>query len=140
MDRVGYSGNAKRFKKRPEKGERALLLDCNILDYKGQPLEQCLACKDYFETQKYFKANPECIGRIVLIKNNSPIRVDNGQFKLQVKMMCCCIHHSLETFLFCLTLTNAETNEPALSCKVSLSVKQWRKSNQRKEECTVMLE
>ncbi len=59
-DSVGYSGNAKRFKKRAEKGEKALILDCALLDAKEQPINQaCLACRDYFETQKYFKTNQD---------------------------------------------------------------------------------
>lgn len=54
-DNVGYSGNAKRFKRKPEKGEKALLLECNVLTSTDQIAQQCLSCKDYFETQKYYK-------------------------------------------------------------------------------------
>jgi len=94
-DEVGYSGNAKRFKKRPEKGEKALILECNVLDPKEKPISQsCVACRDYFETQKYFKTNQECSGKIMLVKNNSPISVENGKFKILIKMMCCCVHYS----------------------------------------------
>jgi len=132
-DSVGYSGNAKRFKRRPEKGEKALILECNILDPKEQTLSQtCLACRDYFETQKYFKTNQECIGKMMLVKNNSPISVENGQFKILVKMMCCCIHHAVEYFVFELNLTSTITNRKLYTAKVPLNVKQWRKSNQKK--------
>jgi hypothetical protein len=141
VTRFIYSGNAKRFKRRPEKGERALILECNILDPKDQPVSQtCLACKDYFETQKYFKTNQECIGKIMLVKNNSPISVENGQFKILIKMMCCCVHHSVDYFLFELNLISTLTNNKEYSIKVPLNVKQWRKSNQKKEECVLLLE
>jgi len=140
-DSVGYSGNAKRFKRRPEKGEKALLLECAVLDPKEQPINAtCLACKDYFETQKYFKTNQECIGKIMLVKNNAPISVEGGQFKILVKMMCCCVHHSVDYFVFELNLTSTLSNRKLYSAKVSLNVKQWRKSNQKKEECVLLLE
>jgi len=142
-DNVGYSGNAKRFKKKPEKGEKALLLECAILTSNDQPAAQCLSCRDYFETQKYYKANPDCIGRIVLVKNNSPIRVENGQFKILIKMMCCCVHHTVDFFTFQLNLLDGDVDKAprvVFSAKIPLSVKQWRKSNQKKEECVMILE
>jgi hypothetical protein len=82
-DNVGYSGNAKRFKKRAEigtfnnqnvmsnvvSGEKALILDCVLLDPKEQPITQaCLACRDYFETQKYFKTNQEWYTKKFIVK------------------------------------------------------------------------
>jgi len=142
-DNVGYSGNAKRFKKKPEKGEKALLLECAVLTSNDQPATQCLSCRDYFETQKYYKANPDCIGRIVLVKNNAPIRVENGQFKILIKMMCCCVHHTVDYFTFQLNLLDGDvdkTPQVVFSAKIPLSVKQWRKSNQKKEECLTILE
>jgi len=138
-DSVGYSGNAKRFKKRPDEREKALLLTCNVLDPQDKLLTQCLACKDYFENQKYFKANPECIGKVVLIKNNTPIKVENQHFKIMMKMMCCCVHQSVEYFVLVVNLADATTNEQVHTSKVSLTVKQWRKSSQKKEDCTVVL-
>jgi len=142
-DNVGYSGNAKRFKRKPEKGEKALVLECAVLTSNDQSAVQCLSCKDYFETQKYYKANPDCIGRIVLVKNNSPIRVENGQFKILIKMMCCCVHHTVDFFTFQLNLLNGDAEKTPFvvySAKIPLSVKQWRKSNQKKEECLIILE
>ena len=112
-DLVGYSGNAKRFKKKPEKGEKALTLECTVLTSNDQSAQQCLSCKDYFETQKYYKANPECIGRIVLVKNNAPIRVENGQFKILIKMMCCCVHHTVDYFNFKLDLFTGDAEKPS---------------------------
>jgi len=139
-DEVGYSGNAKRFKKRPEKGEKALILECNVLDPKEKPISQsCVACRDYFETQKYFKTNQECSGKIMLVKNNSPISVENGKFKILIKMMCCCVHYSVDYFFFEIKLQSTQTDQKYVS-KVRLNVKQWRKSNQKKDECLMILE
>jgi len=137
VESLGYSGNAKRFKKKPEKGENALYLNCSLSDAEGKLITQCLACKDYFETQKYFKANPECMGRVALIKNNAPIVIERGEFKLLVKIMCCCAHHTMDAFYFSLTLTDPESGQVVLSCKVPICVKQWRKSNQKKEDANV---
>jgi len=143
-ENVGYSGNAKRFKKKAEKGEKALVLECFILTSNDQRASQCLSCKDYFETQKYYKANPECIGRIVLVKNNSPIRIESGQFKILIKMMCCCVHHTVDFFTFQLNLLDGDvdlkTPRIVFSAKIPLNVKQWRKSNQKKDECLMILE
>jgi len=138
-DFVGYSGNAKRFKKRPDKGEKALFLSCSVTDPMDKPITQCLACKDYFENQKYFKANPECVGKVVLIKNNTPIRVENLSFKIMIKMMCCGVHQSVDYFVLVLSLTDSLTNEQVNVSKVHLNVKQWRKSSQKKDDFTVML-
>jgi len=141
-DNVGYSGNAKRFKKKPEPAEKALHLDCAVVTSSNQHPTQCLSCKDYFETQKYYKANPECIGRIVLVKNNAPIRIENAQFKLLIKMMCCCPHHSVDFFTFQLHLYDAQSTDQRLvyASKIPLNVKQWRKSNQKKDDCHIVLD
>jgi hypothetical protein len=143
-DGVGYSGNAKRFKRKPDKGEKALVLDSVVYTSNDQPAQQCLSCRDYFETQKYYKANPDCIGRIVLVKNNAPIRVEGGQFKILIKMMCCCVHHTVDFFTFQLNMLDGDSDQKnprvVFSAKVPLSVKQWRKSNQKKEECVMILE
>jgi len=139
LESVGYSGNAKRFKKRPEKGEQALFLNCTLADSEGKLIAQCLACHDYFDTQKYFKANPECMGKVALIKNNAPIVVEHGEFKLLVKIMCCCAHHNMDAFYFSMTLSDPETSHVVLSCNVPICVKQWRKSNQKKEDALVIL-
>ncbi len=139
VETVGYSGNAKRFKKKPEKGEQALFLNCTLSDAEGKPIAQCLACHDYFDTQKYFKANPECMGKVVLIKNNAPIVVEHGEFKLLVKIMCCCAHHNMDAFYFSMTLSDPETSQVVLSCNVRICVKQWRKSNQKKDDAFVVL-
>src|SRR5690349_9767278 len=48
--------------------EKALLLNCQILDPIEKQLLPCLQCRDYFEQQKYFKANPECRDKLVLVK------------------------------------------------------------------------
>jgi hypothetical protein len=74
-DTVGYAGNAKVFKKTPDKNERALVLTCRITDPVRQELVQCQSCRDYFEGRSYFKANPHIKGRIILVKNNNLIKV-----------------------------------------------------------------
>jgi hypothetical protein len=76
-------GNAKRFKRTPEKSEKALILECSVINpIDNKPIEEtCLTCKDYFEMQKYFKTNQECVGKMILIKNNSPISIENGQVR-----------------------------------------------------------
>ncbi len=138
---MAYSGNAKRFKRKPEKGEKALILDCDVRDPKEQPIEQaCVACRDYFETQQYFKTNQECLGKLILVKSNAPINVENGQFKIMVKVMCCCVHQSVDYFVFAISLSSTISTRILYTARVSLNVKQWRKSNQAKEECVLLLE
>lgn len=139
---VGYAGNAKRFKRIPDKGEKALILECIILNPTDmKPIkETCLACRDYFDMQKYFKTNQECVGKIVLIKNNAPISIENGQFKINIKLMCCSSHHSFEYFIFQMTLTSTATQRQVYSAKMPIYVKQWRKSNQAKDDLTILLE
>jgi len=140
-DSVGYSGNAKRFKKRADGTEKALSLDCVLLGANNQPASQCLQCKDYFETQKYFKANPECVGRIVLIKNNTPIQIENGQFKILIKMMCCCAHHNVDFFPFQVNLFDGKDGTHVVYSAVTpINIKQWRKSSQKKDDCSITLD
>eukprot|EP01114_Cavostelium_apophysatum_P019659 TRINITY_DN6399_c0_g1_i1.p1 TRINITY_DN6399_c0_g1~~TRINITY_DN6399_c0_g1_i1.p1 ORF type:complete len:423 (+),score=66.16 TRINITY_DN6399_c0_g1_i1:163-1431(+) len=138
-DNVGYSGNAKRFKKKPDMEEKALYLNAFVYDPTQRSIFQCLACKDYFENQKYFKASPTCLGKIVLIKNNAPIKVENQQFKILVKMMCCCVHQAVDHFILNLVLSDAQTDKIVYSTKVPIHVKQWRKSTQKKEDCMILL-
>jgi len=77
--------------------------------------------------------------KVVLIKNNTPIRVENLSFKIMIKMMCCRVHQSVDYFVLVLSLTDSLTNEQVHVSKVHLNVKQWRKSSQKKDDFTVML-
>jgi len=136
-DEVGYSGNAKIFKKRPDEGERALTLACQVLAPDQVVLGQCSSCKEYFENRMYFKANPHIRGRMVLIKNNNLIKVENGGFKVNIKYMCCCKHHSVSHYILELTLIDNVSKGVALSASLPIYVKQWRKSTQKKLGCIV---
>ena len=94
--KLGYSGNAKRFKQGtplflfslsfsfyfsfssylfihclsssqgPDAGERAFVLEGEILNQNMEPIIQCQACEEYFR---------DASRRILLIKNNVPIRI-----------------------------------------------------------------
>lgn len=59
-------------------------------------------------------------------------------------MMCCCVHHTVDYFTFKLDLyapgADGEKGPLIFSSKIPLSVKQWRKSNQKKEECVIILD
>jgi len=138
-DNVGYSGNAKRFKKKPEGEERALIVNCDVTDQNEKPISQCLACKDYFENQKYFKASPSSLGKTILVKNNAPIQVENQQFKVLIKMMCCCVHQSADYFLLNISVRDVSNDRLVCSCKIPIYVKQWRKSTQKKEDYSFVL-
>eukprot|EP01116_Phalansterium_solitarium_P005990 TRINITY_DN18300_c0_g1_i1.p1 TRINITY_DN18300_c0_g1~~TRINITY_DN18300_c0_g1_i1.p1 ORF type:complete len:372 (+),score=39.47 TRINITY_DN18300_c0_g1_i1:133-1248(+) len=139
-DDVGYSGNARRFKKHAELGEKALLLTCALLHPdRNEALMQCVGCKDYFENQQYFKSSPHCIGKILLIKNNTVIKVKDGQFSVTMKLMCCCAHHEVRAFRLYLALTDTRTGSLVLSSTTPVYVKQWRKSNQPVERIDVDL-
>jgi hypothetical protein len=137
-DTVGYAGNAKIFKKTPDKGEHALTLECRVLDLNRQELFQCSSCREYFENRMYFKANPHIKGRIVLVKNNNLIKVENGSFKVNMKYMCCCKHHAVSSYTLSLTLSDNLSNNVVASALFPIYVKQWRKSTQKKQSCTIM--
>ncbi len=119
-----------------------MILECFVLDPNTmEPIpEVCTTCRDYFETQQYFKTNQECAGKMVLVKNNAPITVENGQFKINAKVMCCAGHHSVQFFFFKAVLTNATTNRKIYEAKVPIFVKQWRKSNQKKSDIVLLFE
>lgn len=137
---VGYAGNAKIFKRTPDKNEQALILTCAITDPQRQELVQCSSCKEYFENRMYFKANPHIKGRIILVKNNNLIKVDNGGvFKINIKYMCCCKHHHVQYYILHLSLTDNISNNLVATATYPIYVKQWRKSTQKKQSCTIIL-
>jgi len=134
---VGYSGNAKLFKSKADTGERALVLSCQVLNPEHRQEVQCSFCKEYFSSRMYFKTNPHIRGRIVLIKNNQLIKVENGAFSINVKFMCCCKHHFTTNYILSLTLRDNITENIVSSASVLLYVKQWRKSTQKKNSYTI---
>jgi hypothetical protein len=136
-EHVGYSGNAKLFKQRPDSGERALLLSCKVLDPNRRELSQCDSCREYFDNRLYFKSNPHIKGRILLIKNNNVIVVENGAYWITLKYMCCCKHHGVSSYILYLTLTDNITGNIVASALYPTYVKQWRKSTQKKQSCTI---
>jgi hypothetical protein len=139
-ENVGYAGNAKIFKRSPDKNEQALILTCTITDPQRQELVQCSSCKEYFENRMYFKANPHIKGRIILVKNNNLIKVDNGGvFKINIKYMCCCKHHHVHHYILQLNLVDNISNNLVAQATYPIYVKQWRKSTQKKQSCTIIL-
>ena len=52
----------------PDAGERAFILEGEILNQNMEPIIQCQACEEYFR---------DASRRILLIKNNVPIRILN---------------------------------------------------------------
>jgi len=114
--KLGYSGNAKRFKQGPDAGERAFVLEGEILNEKMEPIAQCQACEEYFRDSSR---------RILLIKNNVPIHIRNGDFQLQMKLMCCSSHHR-SPFYFHFTLNDHNTKRVVLRSIFSVTVKQWK--------------
>lgn len=111
-----------------------------VYDANNKPVSQCLKCRDYFEQQKYFKANADCMGKFALVKSNSPIKIENGSFKIMVKMMCCCPHHNVEYFNVVITCTSLNSTSPiTFISRCNINVKQWRKSNQKKDELQFVL-
>jgi hypothetical protein len=135
---VGYAGNAKLFKHLPDKGERALILNCKVFDPNRRELTQCDSCREYFDTRSYFKANPHIRGRIVLIKNNNFIVVEHGTFCVNLKYMCCCKHHGVSSYILSLVVTDNLTGNTVASALYPIYVKQWRKSTQKKQSCTII--
>lgn len=106
-----------------------------VFDASNKVVSQCHKCRDYFEQQKYFKANSDCMGKFALVKSNSPIKIENGGFKIMVKMMCCCAHHNVESFAIVITCSSFNSsNAVSFIARSNINVKQWRKSNQKKEE------
>lgn len=79
---IGYSGNATRYKDRPDAGERALIANCEVrLPETNEivrqvrrrrsslaPLTalQCGKCADYFTKLNYFRQNPEHASRVLV--------------------------------------------------------------------------
>jgi len=129
--RIGYSGNAKRFKHSPDIGERALILDGQLLDSNMKPIVQCQTCEEYFkDSQKW----------VMLIKNNLPKYIAQGEFSLQMKLMCCSPHHNNSLFYFHMTLFDVIENKVTMNSLFSANVKQWKNmstsslsSNKRKK-------
>jgi len=138
-DNVGYSGNATRFKRNPDTNEKAFVLSVNLTDPSGKSVAQCKTCKEYYAHQNYFKASPNALGRLILVKNNAPIRVDKDNFKIQFKIMCACSHHQVDYFNCYLTLRKAGNNMVVYSSSSIIYAKQWRKSKQAKEELNLTL-
>lgn len=138
-EEVGYAGNAKIFKRMPDKEEKALILSCKILDPNKKPLEQCRTCHEYFENRDYFKANPHIKGRITLVKCNNIIKIENGSFKVSMKYMCCCKHHMIPHYLLALEVRENVGNTTVGSVLYPIYVKQWRKSTQKKQSCSLTL-
>jgi len=138
-DDVGYSGNATRFKRNPDMNENAFILSVSMTDPNGKNVAQCKTCKEYYAHQNYFKASPKALGRLILVKNNAPIRVDKDNFKIQFKIMCACSHHQVDYFNCFLTLRKAGNNMVVYSSSSIIYAKQWRKSKQAKEELNLTL-
>eukprot|EP01117_Protostelium_nocturnum_P010312 TRINITY_DN3704_c0_g1_i1.p1 TRINITY_DN3704_c0_g1~~TRINITY_DN3704_c0_g1_i1.p1 ORF type:complete len:451 (-),score=113.09 TRINITY_DN3704_c0_g1_i1:217-1569(-) len=136
-DRVGYSGNATRFKKIPDVDEKAYILSVNLLDSNKNPVYQCKVCREYYDHQRYFKSSPDALGKVVLVKNNSPIRIDRDGFKIAMKVMCACSHHNVDYFQCILSLRKAGETQISHTASINLYSKQWRKSNQKKEDLSV---
>jgi len=134
---VGYSGNAKIFKKKPDEGEKALSLYCTIEDTSSRPLSQCGDCVEYFSNRMYFKVNQHIRGRIAIVKNNNLIKIENGIFKINCKFMCACKHHSVDSFVFRLHLFDNVTQQYCMAAQQNIFVKQWRKSSQKKEQVVI---
>lgn len=114
--KLGYSGNAKRFKQGPDAGEKAFVLDGEILNQNMEPIVQCQACEEYFR---------DASRRILLIKNNVPIHIRSGEFQLQLKLMCCSSHHHTP-FFFHFTLNDHMSKRVVMSSIFSVNVKQWK--------------
>lgn len=124
---LGYSGNAKRFKQAPEAGEKAFILEGQVLDSFLRPITQCAACEEYFENKSYFVANPHCKGRILLIKNNQVNRIKNNVFSLNLKPMCCSRHHQSAFYLH-FQLRDTVNYRIVMSTLFMSHVKQWKKT------------
>jgi hypothetical protein len=115
-NKLGYSGNAKRFKQGPDAGERAFILEGEILNQNMEPIIQCQACEEYFR---------DASRRILLIKNNVPIHIRNGEFQLQLKLMCCSSHHNTP-FYFHFSLYDHVSKRTAMNSIFAVNVKQWK--------------
>jgi len=114
--KLGYSGNAKRFKQGPDAGEKAFVLEGQILNQNNEPIIQCQACEEYFR---------DASRRILLIKNNVPINVKSGEFQLQMKLMCCSSHHNTP-FYFHFSLYDQVAKRVVLNSTFAVNVKQWK--------------
>lgn len=115
-NKLGYSGNAKRFKQGPDAGEKAFVLEGEILNQNMEPIIQCQACEEYFR---------DASRRILLIKNNVPIHVRSGEFQLQLKLMCCSSHHNTP-FYFHFSLYDHVNKRVAMNSIFAVNVKQWK--------------
>jgi len=136
---VGYSGNATRFKRNPDMNEKAFVLHLDLTDPKGEKVEQCKTCKEYYQHQNYFKASPDALGRLILVKNNAPIRIEKDNFKVHFKIMCACSHHGVDYFNCHLSLKKAGNESPLFTASTIVYAKQWRKSKQAKEEVNLTM-
>ncbi|PRP85825.1 transcription factor [Planoprotostelium fungivorum] len=139
-ENVGYPGNATRFKRTPDPEEKAFVLSIHVTDPNGNSVTQCKPCKEYYTHQGYFKASPSALGRVLLVKNNAPIRIENDSFKVQFKVMCACSHHGVDYFNYHFTVTminGGVRTEYTTTCPVF--AKQWRKSKQTKEDLNLNL-
>jgi hypothetical protein len=104
------------FLEGPDVGEQALILSGQIFNREMQPIHQCQACEEYFKHPDKW---------IILIKNNVPIHLKNGEFSFQMKLMCCSAHHQTP-FYFYFTLCDVMTKKIVLGCLFSVEVKQWK--------------
>ncbi|PRP85143.1 hypothetical protein PROFUN_07214 [Planoprotostelium fungivorum] len=136
---IAYSGNATRYKRVPDPYEKAFLLMAWITDPNGNPLVQCKACNEYYDHHKFFKSNPQALGRMVLVKSNAPISVEGDTFKLSLKIMCACEHHNVPYFNYNVSLRKSEDNSICYMAQTKVFVKQWRKTNQTKHALDVHL-
>ena len=94
------------------------------------PVEQCTPCQKYFEQRKYFKANPECSGRLILVKSSESVRVCNGAFAIKLRFMCCASHHGNSDFICLFHLSDPVKKQVIFVTQSNLYVKQWKKSTQ----------
>lgn len=145
-DDIGYSGNAKNYKSLEndspaEQNSTALTLSCWLTDPSGQKvITQCLTCREYFESQNYFKSCPKVAGKIILVKNRANISVESGSLRVQAKLMCCSRHHDVDFLLLHASLAKRSTGEIVFEGTRLLNVKQWRKTRQPKCDCILALE
>jgi hypothetical protein len=114
---LGYSGNAKRFKRGPDNGERALVLYGKLYDSNMQQITQCQTCEEYFKDSHK---------QVLLIKNNVPIYITKGELTLQSKIMCCSTHHQNSAFYFHISLYDTVENKVVMASLFAANVKQWK--------------
>lgn len=72
-----------------------------MTDNRGNQLQQCSMCRNYWKERGYFTSCPESVGNFVLVKTSSGKLWpnSNGELLLQLKMMCCSKHYENQTYL-----------------------------------------